>query len=176
MKKFYTHVNGEFKEIVDVDTICDSIRYLVSSAEAQAKTAHDKMVALQDEKWRDEVLQSMKQQLEAIKEENLIGFPITIEQNKAIQAWKDQHYTNQHNASTIEKRIQMQGVSGGLFSYIFLPTSIGTSGVCRCNSCYRKALFDTGYIDEYQTASDYYKELEKNVEKYDAEFEFQKIE
>lgn len=173
--KYHTYVDGKYTEVVDVDTICNSIRHLVDRAERQAAYATNEMDKLKQENWKDEQLSQMQDQLDRAKKDYYRGFPISEQEHTAIQAWKDQHYTNQHNASTIEKRIQMQGVSGGLFSYIFLPTGIGTSGICRCNSCYKKALFDTGYIDEYQTASDYYNELERNVKKYDAEYEFQQI-
>lgn len=173
--KHYTIRHGELKEIVDIDTICDSLRELVGSAEQRAQTAQEELKKLKDEKWKEKEIQILLDQLNKAKEDSYRGFPISKKEDEAIQNWKNQHYTNQHNADTVTKRIQLQGVSGGLFTYIFLPTSIGTSGVCRCNSCYRKALFDTGYIDEYKTSADYYKELERNISKYDAEFEFQEI-
>lgn len=173
--KQHIYKNGNFQEIVDVDTICNSIKELVDSADRRAQRANTELEKLLNEKWKDEELQEMKAKLAEMKASYYQGFPISDSEDEAIKNWKDQHYTNQHNAPDMTSRIQMQGVSGGLFTYIFLPTSIGTSGTCRCNSCYKKAQFNTGYPEEYVTINDYYKELEYNIKKYDAEFEFQHI-
>lgn len=152
----------------DVDTICASIRKLVGDAQRNAAIAMEEMKALRDEKWKDKELESMSERLSQALSDCYRGFPISESEEISIQIWKDQHYTNQHGADTPDKRIRMQGVSGGLFSYIFLPTSIGVSGVCRCNSCYRKALKEVGDIENRE-------ELKKAKEKYDAEFEFQRL-
>lgn len=175
--KYFTHVNGEFTEVLDVDSVCNNIRALVERSELQAANATKAYKELKEEKWRDEELQRMKEKLDEKTKDLHRGFGISKEEDAAIQAWKDQHYTNQHNAPDIETRLRMQGVSGGLFSYVFLPTSIGVSGTCRCNACYRKALQEVGNMENYiyLSLSEYWKDLEKAVEKYDAEFEFQSI-
>lgn len=173
--KYHTFDHGRYVEVVDVDTICDSIRHLVDRAERQAAYATSEMDKLKQENWKDEQLQKMQDELDRAKQDYYRGFPISEKEHEAIQAWKDQHYTNQHHAPDIESRIRMQGVSGGLFSYIFLPTSIGTSGVCRCNSCYRKAIDKVGKVSNYKNWTEYWKTTEEEIKKNDAEFEFQEL-
>lgn len=175
MVKYFTHVDDEYTEVVDVDTICRSIKSLVERAESQATNAQKKMKEMEDEKWKDKELQEMQEKLNRKTNDLLRGFPINEKEQQAILDWQDQHYTNQHNAPDINSRIRMQGVSGGLFSYIFLPTSIGTSGFCRCGACYRKALSNVDLVDNYNSYSAYLDDLQRAKDKYDAEFEFQHI-
>ena len=173
--KYSISKDGKLVDIVDVDTICTSIKELVETADRRAQTAMKELARLREEKWKDEELQSMKEQLIAAKEEVYRGFPISEAEAASISEWKDRHYTEQHNASDSMSRLRMQGVSGGLFSYVFLPTSIGTSGICRCNACYRKAQREIGALDDYPTLSEYLDTLNIALRKYDAEFEFQEL-
>lgn len=175
MEYYKSDENGNIIKIVDVDTICNSVKELVSRAENRAKAATEELQKLKDEKWKDEELKRMKEKLEKQSGDLWRGFPITEKEQEAIDKWKDQHYTNQHHAPDTDTRIRMQGVSGGLFTYIFLPTAIGTSGICRCNSCYNKVLRLVGQPQDYSTYHSYYEALENTVRQFDAEFEFQQI-
>ena len=117
----------------------------------------------------------MKKKFDQMLADYCRGFPITEEWEKAISEWKDQHWTNAHNAPSLLSRLNKQGAIGGAFSYHFVPTSVGTSGVCRCDSCYRKMLRELGSEEDYKTYSAYDDRKTYLSAKYDCEFEFQEI-
>lgn len=175
MSSMHAYVNGKFKEIVDIDTICDSIRFLVERSDNLAASAQQKMREMESEKWKDEELQTMRKKLEDAQSAMRNGFPISNEELSAIENWQLQHWEKQHNAKTLEDRLRAQGVSGGSFSYVFVPTSIGTSGVCRCNSCHNKVMKQIGDRENYKRFTDYLNKLEELKTQYDSEFEFQEI-
>lgn len=62
-----------------------------------------------------------------------IGSAIGEKEQASIDAWKKKHDEEVHGYDTFGKRLKAEGVSGGRYSYHFVPTSIGTSGVIKCN-------------------------------------------
>lgn len=92
-----------------------------------------------DEKWRDNELQEMKQNMEkAIKERNY-GFPLTEEECDKTYKWQRQHDTEVHFNPE-----GYHGASGGGFTYSFYPTGLGTTCNCFCNSCKQRAIKEAG--------------------------------
>lgn len=55
------------------------------------------------------------------------GFPISREQQSLIDSWIERHINEVHNGN------DYAGVYGGMFTYIFKPTSIDTSGTIKCD-------------------------------------------
>lgn len=90
---------------------------------------------LKDEVWKDEELQKMKTELEELRADYHRGFPITEAEQEAIRAWCDKHDEEVHGLNTDHKKLKAGGSIGGRYSYHFVPTSIGTSGVVRCGKC-----------------------------------------
>lgn len=88
---------------------------------------------LKDEAYKDEELQSMKEQLEKMKKDYWRGFPISEEEDKSIKEWQKKHETEVHGLITEMQKMKSYGVSGGRYSYHFVPTALGTSGVVRCS-------------------------------------------
>lgn len=165
-----------YKPKDNVDQICQDIKDLYNKKENYILSLESELRTLKDEKWKDKEVHRLKEENERLRQANLNGFPISENQHKLILEWMDQHYTNRHQAPAGSKRrIGMQGVSGGLFTYIFLPTAIGTSGVCRCNQCYNEVLRLVGQPQDYSAHHFYYEALENTIKQLDAEFEFQQI-
>lgn len=75
----------------------------------------------------------MQQELNKMQKEYILGFPITEEENKKILRWQKMHEATAHKATNAKQRMHLQGVSGGRYSYHFVPTALGTSGVVRCS-------------------------------------------
>ncbi|MBR2135444.1 MAG: hypothetical protein IJ855_04400 [Bacteroidales bacterium] len=99
----------------------------------------DENERLRSENYKDSELAQMKKKLAEM--ENTVantlrdsrrGFPIAESEERAIHAWMEKHEADAHGAATTRARLQLQGVSGGRYSYRFCPTGIGTSGVVRC--------------------------------------------
>ena len=90
---------------------------------------------LKAEAWKDEELQKMKTELAQMRADYHRGFPITEAEQKAIEAWCDKHDEEVHGLNNDHKKLKAGGAIGGRYSYHFVPTSIGTSGVVRCGKC-----------------------------------------
>ena len=95
---------------------------------------------IQEENWAEEKYQKMQSRYEAMQRDYYRGFPISEKEEEKIKAWKEKHDIEKHHADTLEKRLKLEGVSGGRFKYIFVPTSIGISGCIQCN-CGEKFYF-----------------------------------
>ena len=88
---------------------------------------------IKSEKYKDEELAEMKRELDEAREALRRGFELRESECKAIEGWKREHEEKEHGAKTVEQRIRLQGVSGGRYSYEFVPTGIGTIGKVRCS-------------------------------------------
>lgn len=74
---------------------------------------------VKSEKYADEELSRLKSEYDRMKSDYYRGFPISEEEDKNIKEW----IKNQQ-----EKNPGIGGVSGGRFTYKFIPTGLGTSG------------------------------------------------
>jgi len=101
--------------------------------EDRIKYLEEQNKKIQEKSWAEEKYQKMQSRYEAMQRDYYRGFPISEEEEKKIKAWQKKHDTEKHKADTLEKRLRLEGVSGGRFKYIFVPTSIGISGYVQCN-------------------------------------------
>lgn len=88
---------------------------------------------LHDEAYKDNELIKMKKELDSFKREYYRGFPISKEEQKQIEEWKEKHEVEVHNCHTLDDRLRRSGTIGGSYTYEFIPTSIGTVGTIKCN-------------------------------------------
>ena len=101
--------------------------------EDRIKYLEEQNKKIQEKSWAEEKYQKMQSRYEAMQRDYYRGFPISEEEEKKIKAWQKKHDTEKHKADTLEKRLRLEGVSGGRFKYIFVPTSIGISGCVQCS-------------------------------------------
>ena len=130
--EYSTHYNGKFTTVYTTE---DAIRAILCRNEhnlnrIERLEAENKK--LKDEAWKDEKLQEMKKQLKRMQEDYYRGFPISEQDMASIKKWKRKHDAEAHGLTTDILRLKAGGVSGGRYSYHFIPTSLGTSGVIRC--------------------------------------------
>lgn len=173
--KYSAYLNGKFHQFQGYETCLEELANSMQEVLDYAERQETINAELKAENWKDEQLQAMKKDYDEMKESYYRGFPITEEQSDAISRWQDQHWTNKHNAPDIRSRLAAQGAVGGAYEYRFVPTSIGTSGVCRCKSCHKKVLRELGNEEDYKSYSAYDDKRTYLVAKYDSEFEFQEI-
>ena len=169
------YLNSKWHQFQGYESCLEELANCIQETLDYAERQEEINEELKAENWKDDRLQEMKKKFDQMLADYCRGFPITEEWEKAISEWKDQHWTNVHNAPSLLSRLNKQGAIGGAFSYHFVPTSVGTSGVCRCDSCYRKMLRELGDESEYKSYDAYLNEKKKLVKKYDCEFEFQEI-
>ena len=82
----------------------------------------------------DELLEEIRN-LVSKRDNRTRGFPITEEQENKIFEWMREHEKTAHGLETLDDFFEAAGAIGGMYRYIFLPTSIGTSGVVQCCLC-----------------------------------------
>lgn len=120
------------------DKIEDLKQYLLSMVHNNDRLQRQ-FNELWDEKWKDNQLQEMEQELEETKQKMRRGFPIDEVDNKKINQWILKHDEDVHHNSN-----HYHGVSGGGYEYSFHPTSLGTIGYCICGICKSHAIQEKG--------------------------------
>ena len=108
--------------------------------EDRIKYLEEENKKIQEENWAEEKYQKMQSRYEAMQKDYYRGFPISEEEKRKIREWQEKHDIEKHKADTLEKRLRLEGASGGRFKYIFTPTSIGITGYIQC-SCGEKFYF-----------------------------------
>ena len=159
-------VNGKWREIHGLNNCIDEINFIVDDLVEQVENLKEENKELKDEHYKDETIQKLEKEKRELQDQLYRTFSISKSENEAITEWKNQHWTNQHNAPDLTTRLRKQGAIGGSFTYEFVPTSIGTVGTIVCSACREKARRNCGNNRER------YKEL---LKEYDAEFEFQNL-
>lgn len=133
MSEYTTYFNGEYTNVYDLDDCLRAIKCRNQDNEDTIEYLRKENKRLKEENYKDDELQKMKTQLEKMKADYWRGFPITEDEKKAIEEWKKKHEEEVHGLTTDKMRLRAQGISGGRYSYHFVPTTIGTSGVIRCS-------------------------------------------
>lgn len=115
------------------DECLNSIKEMHHSSEIQIEALRNENRKLKDEYYKDTKMSDMKQRLEKMQKEYYRGFPISEEEQEAIEDWKKKHDEESHGY-TPEMRMKAEGCCGGRYKYVFVPTSLGVSGkiVCHC--------------------------------------------
>ena len=90
---------------------------------------------LRGEHYKDEESAKMKDELEEARKTLRNSFKITQSESQVINEWIKQHEDAKHGGYPARA-----GAIGGRYSYIFVPTSIGTTGTISC-SCGEKFSF-----------------------------------
>ena len=120
----------ELLKKIKMDRFNEHIKEIVATVEAQdvvISALREENNFLKNKYDINEEIKELKKRLREESYKNLNGFPITEEEAKAIEEWKEKHEQEVHNGSSYA------GAIGGRYSYHFVPTSIGTSGTIKCS-------------------------------------------
>lgn len=132
MSEYSTYYNDEWTYVYDLDDCIRSIQCRNADNEKLIKYLKKENRKLKEEYNKDEEIQAMQQELNKMREDYWRGFPITIEEDNAIMEWCEKHDKEVHGL-TDRMRRKGHGCSGGKYSYHFVPTALGTSGVIQCS-------------------------------------------
>ena len=110
-------------------TVQDAVETLLEQCESAQTTAAE----LRDNYDKDADIAELQARIAELERERRHSFPISEDESLAIREWQLEHEKTVHNLVTEEQRIRAQGCSGGRYTYIFLPTGIGTAGKIRCS-------------------------------------------
>lgn len=118
-----------------INDYLEAIKYNLLRKESHIESLRKSLKEVRDEKYASEEMQKMVKELEEIKADLRRGFSITEGESELIRNWRRNHETTVHMNPK-----GYHGVSGGGYVYKFYPTAIGTSGVCQCTACHRRAV------------------------------------
>ena len=116
-----------------IDTFVEDIKHELQGKDIRIKYLEKQNQELHDEKYKDNELSRMEDELKTMKENYYRGFPISEEEQKSIREWMDKHDEEVHRARTLDDKLKLAGCCGGRYSYHFVPTSIGTIGTVKCS-------------------------------------------
>ena len=128
----WTHSkDGEYIQIPPMETLCKILKTKFENQEDLINQLRQQIKTLESEKWKDNELQSMKEQYDKMREDYWRGFPISKEEKEKINAWINKHEEEKHPRP--KNSFPRGGAIGGCYTYHFTPTSIGVFGTIKCS-------------------------------------------
>ena len=116
-------------DAVSFQQCIEAIVNRINEAEESKEAALKKLA-----EWnKDEELQKLRNELEETKEGLYRGFPIWKDEEDKIEEWIDKHLEEKHGLITLNEKVIAGGAIGGMFTYEFIPTSIGTICTIKCS-------------------------------------------
>ena len=132
--KYYTmNEDGKCTTVYDIEDCLQSIRINHEDNIQRIRRLEEENRQLKSEHWKDTELTNMRKSLDEMTESCHRGFSITKQELEQINEWKRQHEEEAHNIVTPEDKLKAHGAIGGRYSYVFIPTSIGTIGIIKCS-------------------------------------------
>ena len=133
MSEYSTYYDGKWTQVYDLDKCIRAIQCRNADNEKRIKYLEEENRKLKEEYNKDEEIKKMQECLDKMQKDYWRGFPITEAEENAIEKWKKKHDKEVHGYTTDRMRMKAEGCSGGRYSYRFVPTALGTSGVIRCH-------------------------------------------
>lgn len=106
----------------------------IKSLEEYNQKQEQKIAALQaennllkEEFYKDKIIKRLKEEVSNLQSELRLSFDVSEEEWEEIKKWKKNHEQEKHEGNNYH------GAIGGNYSYVFVPTSIGTIGTIRCS-------------------------------------------
>lgn len=115
-------------ELIPLEKCFDAIRTRNELNETTIKKLQEENKKLKDPYYRDDEIKRLQSVIDGFREELRRGFKISASEDIEILKWQHDHEKEAHKCD--KSRL---GAIGGAYEYIFIPTSIGTSGTIRCN-------------------------------------------
>lgn len=134
-----TFIDGEYMEVETVDKCMKMLRYRFDDQKKTIESLKKQVKELTDSQYKDKELQKMEAKLEKIQREYNRGFPISDDEWKAIEAWKEKHDREVHGLTECNERIG--GAIGGRYTFEFIPTTLNVIGTVKCGNCGKKFTF-----------------------------------
>lgn len=118
-----------------IDEYLNNIKVNLLDKQKTIESLREKIDNFEKEAYATKEMQDMKKQRDTALADMWRGFPITEKESVAIRDWKKKHDTEVHGNPH-----GYHGCSGGGYTYMFYPTSIGTVGSCRCDICHQRSM------------------------------------
>ena len=132
-KKYSTYKDNKWIHVPPIDDLCSALKEKFKNQEEENNRLREENKKLKNGIFEKEELARMKKKYNQMQEDYFRGFPISKKEEEAIKTWQEQHELKKHNLKTFEQKLAFQGVSGGCYTYIFTPTTIGIAGEIKCS-------------------------------------------
>ena len=126
----------------DIHEILHKLDEKITALENENSSLRAENQRTKQDTYASEEFQKLIEERDAWRKRASRGFDISESDEKAIRAWQDKHEIEKHGLDTFDKKMKANGVSGGRYSYHFVPTAIGTFCSCRCDACGEEFKFD----------------------------------
>lgn len=129
--------DGNFKTFYsELDEVKENLDYILSVKERKIESLEKENAELKNNEYYEKLKAENKRLHKIISN----SFIITEEESEKINNWKQKHIEQ-----CLGNEPMKIGALGGMFSYTFQPTSLGSINECVCNLCKQKIKF--GGID-----------------------------
>lgn len=139
-KQYWCHVDGKYTDVKPLDDLFRGIKAHINSVEQRNAYLEEENKKLKDEHFKNEKLNEIQNELDAVRESLYRGFPISKEEDEKIKKWIQKHEEECHGANYSKGKYRNVGAIGGAYTYEFVPTSLGTIGTIKC-TCGAKFTF-----------------------------------
>lgn len=121
-------INNETYDIIenekDIEKLFNCLRGNILGKENTIEYLRSQLEKAKADTYKDAELVKIKARYEEMEKDYYRGFPISKSEEKAIKEWQTEH-EKAHKGG--------HGAIGGKYTYIFVPTSIGTIGTIKCS-------------------------------------------
>jgi hypothetical protein len=125
---YVTTKDGRCVPIPEIDELCTVLKRKFLDQDRIIEHLRKENQKLKDGVWEKEEVARLKKQNDDMWLNYHKSFIVTEEQWDKIDEWKDKHTNEKHNGKSFRG-----GAIGGVYTYEFVPTSIGTYGCVKCN-------------------------------------------
>ena len=143
--KYTKIVDGKKVVITDINAACENFVLNVKEAVQREKRRNDLLQAenehLKDTHYENQEIQSLTDQIAELR--SMLGYSFRLNKREwdAIHEWQNKHLEEKHNLKSSFDKLTSGGAIGGNWVYKFIPTSVGTIGVCCCEKCGEEFIF-----------------------------------
>lgn len=118
--RYSTYRDGKFIDVPPIDELCLALKDKFVRQEEINNMLRTENRKLKEGIWEKEYVKETMEAYNRMKADYYRGFPISEDEWEKLKEWQKQYINSDTNIGAI----------GGMFTYKFTPTSIGTSGVC----------------------------------------------
>lgn len=130
-ERYSVYRNGKYTMVPPINELCSALKEKFIGQEERIEYLKEEIKNLKDEHWKDNELQSMKEQYNKMRKDYYRGFPISEEEMEKVNEWQAKHEAEKHPRPKMAP--PRGGAIGGSYTYHFTPTSIGVFGSIQCS-------------------------------------------
>ena len=125
---FVTTEDGKCVQIPEINELCTILKRKFLDQDRIIEHLRKENDKLKDGVWEKEEVARLKKKCDDMWLNYNRSFIVTEEQWDKIHEWQDKHTKEKHNNNAMRG-----GAIGGVYTFVFTPTAVGTYGYIKCN-------------------------------------------